>query len=163
MLKIGSFTQDIPAHTQINVEGQSEFVVLELDKEGKASHMVARSNDRQCKMTIRKDTKLKFDILGKNFISLEAHPVQSDHETVSPIPYEIPGDNQANMTLEEKLKRYLSEMVQERYGEDSAAYDTFEEAMDFDPDDEDPLSGFEINDVIEEEPVTPPETPPPGS
>ncbi len=172
MLKIGSFTQEIPAHTQLKVEGQSEFVILELDSDGKPKGMVARSNQREIKFTVRKQAKLRFETAAKQFISVDARPVMSDSEKVSDIPYEVPDDNQASLTLEEKLKLYLAEMVKERYGEDSDAFDTFEDAMDFEEDDDESLSGFEVSEIVEEvpEPVQPepaaeapenPETTPP--
>ncbi len=160
MLKAGSFTQEVPAHTQIYVEGQTEFVVVEL-QEGKAVDLVARSLDRECRFTTRKDCVLGFQIPGKQFISVDATPVKSHAEEVSSIPYEIPDENRPHLTLEEKLKVYLAEMVAERYGEDSKQMDTFEESMDFEDEEDEPLSGFEIGEFTEEvvEPITEPEKP----
>ena len=153
MLKVGSFIEEVPANTQLHVEGQSDFMVVAVDAENVPQVLVARSSDRHCRFVTRQNMRLMFSITGKHFISVDARPVKSDSEEVSDIPYEVPDDNQAQLTLEEKLKVYLAEMVAERYGQESAMYDTFEEAMDFDDDDEDPisLSGFEIPDITEEE------------
>jgi len=150
MLKVGSFVQKVPAHTQLHVEGQNEFVVLLMDSEGQAVHMLARSKDRECKLTIRKESDIKFQITGQNFLSVDARSVKPHTEEVSDIPYEIPDDNRAQLSLEEKLKLYLAEMVSERYGEDSTMMDTFEESMDFDEEDDEPLSGFEVGEITEE-------------
>ena len=153
MLETGSFKIDVPANSQLNCEGQSEFVIMELDENDKPIAMVARSNKRKLRFTSRRDSKLLFDIAPKQFISVDARPVPPVHEVVSDVPYEIPDNNLANLTLEEKLKHYLSEMVAERYGEDSAAYDTFEDSMDFDDDEPEPLSGYELKDMQPEEPI----------
>jgi len=167
MLKVGSFVQKVPAHTQLHVEGQNEFVVLLVDSEGQPVHMLARSKDRECKLTVRKESDIKFHIAGQNFLSVDARPVKPHTEEVSDIPYEIPDDNRAQLSLEEKLKLYLAEMVSERYGEDSNMMDTFEESMDFDEEDDEPLSGFEVGEITEEtidvppEPETPPAVPEP--
>ncbi len=150
MLKIGTFKHKIPKNTQLHVEGQSEFAIVEII-DGKPSHMVARSKDRECKFTIRKDSELSFQIDPKKFISVDARPVPGINEDVSDIPYEIPDDNQANLSLEEKLKYYLQQMVMEKYGPESAEFDTFEETMDFDEEDENILSGFEVPEFQEEE------------
>ena len=111
MLKVGTFKQFIPANTQIDVEGQNEFVILEEGPDGKPAQMVGRSADRKCRLITRKDATLIFNTAAKGFLSVDARAVGSVHEQVSDIPYEVPDDNQAHLTLEEKLKHYLSEMA----------------------------------------------------
>lgn len=162
MLKIGSFTQPVPKNTQLFVEGQEDFSIYKV-VDGEPVAMIARSQDRHCKFTLREDMEIKVVIVGNKFVSLDARPVKSEFEEVSPIPYEVPDDNAANLTLEEKLKRYLAEMVAERYGEESDEMDTFDDAQDLDWEDEDPLAQFEPKPVIEEEilPADPPPEPPP--
>ncbi len=70
MLKIGTFKSKIPANTQLHVEGQTEFAIVEIIN-GKPAEMVARSKDRECKFTIRKDAELSFQIDPKKFISVD--------------------------------------------------------------------------------------------
>lgn len=82
-------------------------------------------------------------------------------EPNDPQPVEIPEEALVPESLENKLKRMLGVMVEERYGRNSQEYDTFEEADDFDIDpDYEPLSGYEVAYFEEEVPVdTPDETP----
>ncbi len=155
MLKIGSFKQKVPANTQLFIEGQGEFAIIQLDENHKPITMIGRSNERQCKFTVRKDMELLFQTEPKKFISIDARSVPGYQEEVSDIPYEIPDDNQANLSLEEKLKFYLAEMVAEKYGPESKEFDTFEDAMDFDEEDDNILSGFEVPEIIEEKPDEP--------
>jgi hypothetical protein len=64
---------------------------------------------------------------------------------------ELPEDALVPETLDQKLKRMLSAMVEERYGKDSEMYETFEESMDLDLDDDsEPLSGYEVTDMAED-------------
>lgn len=152
MIKLGTYKHTIPAHTQLHVEGQEEFSVWEVDKDDKPVAFVARSKDREVRFVVRKEADLKFVIAGQKMLSIDARSIQSDHETVSDIPYEVPSGNE-NQTLEDKLKRYLLEMVEERYGENSNEVETFEDAMDLEWEDDDPLAAFEPKPVIEEEPI----------
>lgn len=155
MLKIGPFSVRIPENTQLRVEGQSDFFIVELDDKGNPKAAIARSSDRLARVTVRKEADILFSIAEGQFISVDARPVRSATEEVSDVPYEVPDDNQASLTLEEKLKRYLAEIVAERYGEQSNEYETFEESMDFDDEEDDPisLSGYEIPDIVSEEPI----------
>jgi hypothetical protein len=75
-------------------------------------------------------------------------------EKVSSIPIEIPEEAQVPETLEEKMMRFAAAMVEERYGRDSDEMESLEEAMDFDLDGDGDigLSGYEINEMIEEIP-----------
>jgi hypothetical protein len=176
MLKVGTQIIDFPKHTQVEIEGQSEFVVIcmadtgKVDDKGKPIYedrdFISRSTDRYARFHVREDCRLKIATAPKQFLSINGFPIPPDIEDVSPVPVEMPEDKKRGLTMMEKMKIYLADMVAERYGEDSDQYDTFEDAMDFDDEENDvvELSGYEISDVVEEEPNEPSatETPPTG-
>jgi hypothetical protein len=83
----------------------------------------------------------------------ESTEVPPPVEYPDPTPVEIPADVELDLTLEQKLQRFIRREVLEAYGRDSTEFDSIEEAMDFGPDEEPGvrLSGFEVPD----EPMTP--------
>lgn len=150
-LHIGPASYEIPAHCQVDAEGQSDFIVLKYEN-GDAKEIIARSSDRFVRFVTREEVDVTFAIGSNAFISVNITHIPMDVDPIDPVPVEVPDDMKPTLTLEDKLKIYLAEMVSERYGSDSAEYDTFEEAMDLDWDEEDeaPLSGFEVKEMIEE-------------
>lgn len=153
MIKIGTTDIDCPANVQLQIEGQSEFLVALLDKKGEVAEVLGRSDNRELKLKVRNECKIRILIDENQFMSINSFPIQSVYEEVSSIPVEIPDDKKKGLTMMEKMKLYLHDMVAERYGEDSQQYDTFEDAMDFDDEGEDPiqLSGYEMTELIPEE------------
>lgn len=150
-LHIGPTSFEIPANCQVDAEGQNDFLVINYSL-GDPVDILAKSSDRFVRFVTRQDTDVTFDIPENSFLSVNIVPIPSDVDPIDPVPVEVPDENKPQMSLEDKLKVYLAEMVAERYGQDSAQYDTFEEAMDLDweEDDEAPLSGFEVSDMTEE-------------
>lgn len=79
-----------------------------------------------------------------------------DWEIPDPTPVVIPGDFERPPTIQEMLRMYLAnEQVQQEIREEG--FETFEEADDFEPDEEDllPLSGFEVVEYDMEDEVQP--------
>jgi hypothetical protein len=156
---------ECPHDTQLNIEGSHEFVVYLLDKKNKPVDILGRSAERKLKLMIRQDCKIQVDSVEGSFISYDGFPIKSVFDKADPIPFEVPEENRVKMTLEEKLKAYLAEMVQQRYGQESQEWDTFEESYDFDDEDDATiLTGYEVQETQPLEPVQPdpePEPPPP--
>jgi hypothetical protein len=162
-IHLGDFALDVPAHVQMFVDSQVEFSVFEVDKKGKVLHFLGNSVDRKWKATVTKDCKLKFDVAEHMHTAVDARPIKPPHEVVSDIPVEVEVDLPPK-DLQQQIKEFAALMVTERYGRDSEEVDTFEEMMDFDiPDDDDmPLTGYEVQDVVPEEvPIVEEEEPPP--
>jgi hypothetical protein len=155
---------DVPADTQLNIEGAYEFIVYKIE-EGKPVAIIGRSSERKAKVKIRQDMQVSIESMDGSFISYDGFPIPSVYDPADPVPFEVPEENRGQLTLEEKLRTYLAEMLRDRYGEDSEEYDTFEDAQDFlIPDDEDILTGYELQDMEPLETDLPPEenqAPPP--
>lgn len=80
------------------------------------------------------------------------------HEVPCPQPEELIVSKRPP-SLQEQIQRLIKVQLSQQMGQQGA--ETWEEANDFDVDDElDPISGFEIHDMIEEEPIPEPETEP---
>lgn len=81
-------------------------------------------------------------------------------DPVDPVPHEALLTSPQPLTLQEQIARFLGAALEER---DRQGNDTWEEADDFEIDDDDvylPLSGYELPDGDYEEPVEAPEKPP---
>jgi hypothetical protein len=165
-LKTGSKPWRFEANQKIEIVHQGRLTIFAVDENGEFTSMVTTSESGRLKFR----TKDAFD----GFIqvqdetmhwAMEVIDLPSPFDKSDPIPIEVPEDKKQPLSLEDKLRRMLAGMVAERYGADSAEMDTFEDAMDFDDDDEiNPveLSGYEVQDMIPDnivdthEPTSPP-------
>jgi hypothetical protein len=151
---------DVPADTQVNIEGAHDFIVYQM-VENKPVRIIGRSAERKAKVKIRQDMQISIESVDGSFLSYDGFPIPSVYDPADPIPFEVPDENRGHLTLEEKLKAYLAEMVRDRYGAESEEMDTFEDAQDFlIPDDEDILTGYEVQDMEPLEADLPPDPPP---
>lgn len=148
MLHIGDFFQVFEADTQLRVESQVDFGVVELDEEEEPIRFVGRSVDRVFKTITRRKCCLQFLVGDYMHTEVDARPVKSVYEDVSDIPVELPV--QEPLTLQDSIKSFCAQLIQHQFGRDSKEVDTFEEMMDFDiPDDDD--WQYEAKEVIPEE------------
>jgi hypothetical protein len=157
MLKSGKFQIESVGKVQINLESNFPIAVVKIDPEGNPVDILARSDTGKVKMKIHQDELIEV-VPGNDLAltSVDVFPIQGPNEPVDSVPYEVPEDNRLKMTLEEKLKVYLAEMVAERYGEDSSEYDTFEESMDFGDDEDMPaMTTYEESMMTPQEPIEP--------
>ena len=135
MIKIGDFSEKIPANCQIFVESQVDFSVVEVDEKDKPILLVGNSQGRKFNTVTRRDCILKF-LVGKYMhTEFDARPVKPAHEVVSDIPVEVP--DMQPLSLTDSIKSFCAQLVTERYGRDSEEVDAFEEAFDFDIEDGD--------------------------
>ena len=70
-------------------------------------------------------------------------------EVLDPKPIEVP-EEMLQETLEDKLERFIGAVARERFGVDSEAYETLDEAYDFDDDDDGPLTNYELDAMADE-------------
>ena len=160
MLHIGDWSETFPQDTQVRVEAQVDFVVLEIDDNGEVVQMVGRSQDREWRCVVRRECNLEFVVGEYMHSTVDARPVKGVAENVSEIPVELDLVSEP-LSLQDSIKAFCAQMIQHEFGRDSAEVDTFEDMMDFDiPDDDD--WQYEAKEVIEEEPpaVTEPEPQP---
>lgn len=143
------------------LEAESDFSVFTVDDNGELDSFVVRSVDGRAKFRTVGQFAGYVKIPDGVHWSLEESGL--GYEEVSPIPVELPEDMKVPETLEDKLKRMLAAMVEERYGRSSEEMESFEESMDFDIDELDPLSGYEVQEMeetfAEEEHPAPPAEP----
>lgn len=150
-VKTGRQTINLPAYCRATIIAETEFSAFV--GEGDDTQLVAVSSDK--KMVLRtKEEDMDVHINVPEGVhwspSLE---VTNPFDKSDPKPFEVPEELKKPETLEEKLQRFAAGMVAEMYGRDSAEMETFEEAMDFDIDDEIdmPLSNYEIPEATQDE------------
>lgn len=156
MIKLGEFVQEFPKDSQIYMEAQGEFTIIELDEADKPARILGTSKNRELKFIVRKDCKLKVIQPKLSHLSIDARSIKPVHEVVSDIPVEIDVDLEP-MGLEQKIKQFCAQLVQHEYGINSPEVDQFEESFDFDiPEDDDViLTGHEVIDMEPEVPIEP--------
>lgn len=170
MLHTGPMDYILPEHSQIDFMAEGYISVLGLDNDDQVDRLLAHSQDGKLRLRTETEVPVRISVGPASHWSMDIKPRPSPTEILDPTPVEIPEGEKLPETLEAKLKRMLAGMVVERYGRTSEEVETFEEAMDFDVPDEpdDPLSGYEVQDMedlpqVEEPEVKPaPEEDPPS-
>lgn len=162
MLHTGPQDYVLPGFSQIDLLAEGYISVLGLNDDGQADRLLAHSGDGRIRLRTETEVPVRISVDSGRHWSMEVKPRPSPREILDPTPVEIPEGAKIPETLEEKLKRMLAGMVVERYGKDSPEVETFEEAMDFDIPDEsdDPLSGYEVQDMEDLPPPLEPEPEP---
>lgn len=152
-LKTGPQEYEFEAHTKVIIQAEEDFSLHKVDVEtGEAIEILMRSRDGRLEFRT-KDEGFQAIVAVKKGVhwSMDTYPLASPYDKADPNPVELPEDALVPETLDQKLKRMLSAMVEERYGKDSEMYETFEESMDLDMDeDTEPLSGYEVTDMAED-------------
>ena len=155
MIKIGKFIEDVLADTQLNIECQVPFTLVEVDKNDKPVRILANSDGRRFRGFVRDDIRLMIDPGENMFTEIDARPIKPVHEVVSSVPVEV--EPQEPLSLQDSIKQFCAQMIQHQYGRDSEEVDAFEEAFDYDiPDDDDfmPVGSSEV--VMKDDPPPPP-------
>jgi hypothetical protein len=169
-IKTGSQIIQFPAFSQVEMISENNLSVFTLNKKKEPHKFVASSIDNKLRFRTLEAIECAVAVTEGVHWSYEAHPIQPPYDPSDPVPVELPDDQKAPDTMMDKMKKFLSAMVDERYGSDSKESDSFEDSVDFDiedPDDYNPLSGYEVTDMQEDFPIEPetppaePETPPP--
>lgn len=162
MLHTGPQDYVLPEHSQVDFLAEGYISVLGLDENGAVDRLLAHSVDGRLRLRTETEVPVRISVDEGRHWSLDVRPRPAPTDLVDPTPVEIPEGQKLPETLEAKLRRMIAGMVVERYGRDSDEVETLEEAMDFDvPDDaDDPLSGYEVQDMDDLPPALDEDSPP---
>ena len=156
MFKTGPQAMEIPAFHKVEILAEGRVSVYSVDEDGQPSALVATSEKGRLRFRT-KETLSVYISVGEDLHFDISLVDQNPYDKVDPTPVELP-EEAGPATLEDRLKTFLAGMVAERFGQDSDQMETLEEALDFDMDDEeDPLSGYEVQEMIEDYPEELPE------
>lgn len=159
-LKTGSQAFDFPENARVKIMAEGSVSVFSINEDGENEKFLCSGEKVLAFRT--KDSFTGFiSVPNGNHFSVDVFTIEDASDKADPIPVELPEEMKIPETLESKLHRMLAGMIAERYGTDSNEMETFEEAMDFDVDDTEPLSGYEVQDMVPEVPnpeYDPPET-----
>lgn len=97
--------------------------------------------------------------LHDKLLNLRRAIIQDGVELHNPTPVAIPAGHQAPESLEQRIQRVLRTELSRQAGDQG--HETFDEANDFDvpEEDTDPISQYEVNEMVEEQPPSPPNDP----
>ena len=165
-MKVGDYEVELFPNQKVSFESVDDFAIYGKDKDGEFTKLLVLSSDKKAILKTEhwepdEDGQISsyvvkvvnaVDEAALGTYSLEQSP--SPYEDADPIPVEIPEEMKRPETLEEKMQRFLVAAVIERYGQNSNEFETFEESMDLDLEDEDAhlLSGYEVPEMREEVP-----------
>lgn len=157
---IGNF-YDVSPNQIITIKCSEEFKVYQVDLSGEALHYIGpdRSTDR--KFVFKTDASMeRLEVVTDGLLDFIVKDLPSPQEINSPVPIEA--ITERPLTLKEELMQYFSHQLQQmRSSEAETEFESLEEADDFDIDDDElPLSKYELDDMIEEEPISLLQTPP---
>lgn len=165
-IKTGSKPFEFGGNERVKIMAESRVSVFTVNESGELDKFIASGNNTLVFNTQRPFKGAVVVPEGEHW-SIEVKERPSPFDKADPVPVEVPEELQGAVTLEDKLKAFVAEMVAERFGKQSDMYETIEEAMDFTMDDEGvPLSGYE---VVEMEAIEPesgpgqPDAPGPGA
>ena len=138
------------------MQADQPFSLVEVDKDGNPVEVLSQSRGGKCRFFTEEEITV---LMNCNALTHWTFDFFRTHETPDPVPHELAMEGTPPMTMEERLRTFIGDMIAQRYGSSSEEFDTFEEAMDFDIEEEaDPLTPYEENmlELIEEEPVDEP-------
>lgn len=145
----------------ISIEADASFSAYGLDK-GKRSLLLGpfKPDARQLRYRLAAGTDhIEVATAKSTFWQLSILYVPDGKEHLDPTPIEIPAGFDKPPSLRDEMRRFIREEFA-RSAVDAEDAETFEEADDFDIDeDPDPFSQYEVMDMVEEEPIDTPETP----
>lgn len=163
-MKTGPKDLAVNADTQLVIQAEKAFSVFKLGVDGEPEGIVAIAPSGTIKLTVREDCNLRINVPEGVHWFVTEKEVPSPFSKADPVPVEAPVGMEMELSLQERMERFIRQMVDERFGEKER--ESFEAFVDFGADEEDavPLSGFE-----EQEPLPPadvtvkaePEPPPP--
>lgn len=145
MIIIGTKTFVLPEGAQVTVMTNGTPFQVVHHAEPK-DYLIPQVDSRSI---FRATQEMEIQVIQDEF-DLASVEILDPYEFVDPVPFEIPEDMKRPQTMDEKMKMFLGQMLAERYGADSDEVESFEEAMDFDLPDDDPLSGYEVIEMTED-------------
>lgn len=155
-MSIKTGTKDIvfPPHSHVRILAESRCSLVGLDDKNKPCSLLATDVDGVIRFrTGDQEVNARVNVQGDAIWSFDIDPEYA-FDKADPVPVELPDDARPPESLEEKLKRFVGEMVAHRFGEDSEQMETLEEALDFGDDEHEipPLSGYEVTEMESVEP-----------
>jgi hypothetical protein len=155
-MKIGSYSQEVYPPVIVNIECDTEFKVYGVDESGEISHFFGPYNTqlRKWRFELRENVtaiQVTTDDWALSTLALKKIPPSS--EIFDPRPMSVAMRQSAPPTLKDEMRRFFrQEMATYAL---SQGKETEEEANDFElpEDDQDPLSGYEVIDMVNEAPV----------
>lgn len=146
MILIGSKAFIGKAGTKYRLRGDESFGLHALDDNGEVLKVIGSGTalDFKC----REDTNLYLKQTSESsYVSIQE--VEKQFNPADPVPVEI--EDKKPLTLKQELEKFIVDAVRHTYGQGSDQLETLEESMDFDLDDDEvPLSGYEVLDLVEE-------------
>jgi len=119
----------------------------EITVDGRKTYLFEHVNNKRRKLDDKEDACIETVVITapkSNFYTVEIRQV---YEDLDPNPVEIPENKRGPKTVREEMRELVVNMLQERYG--SGKFDTFEDSMDFDIDDEiDFVSNYEVDEML---------------
>lgn len=131
------------------IYSEANFSLLFIGAEGEPMEVLATSKNGKIRFQAPEEMEVLVNVPEGVHWSFDWVEGRGPYEHTSNVPVEIPEAMRFPETLEDKLKRMVAGMIREKWGQDSDEYETFEEATDFEwEDDEVPLSGYEVRDPV---------------
>ena len=160
MLQFGSKKIPLKGAGKVTIRSDGEFVVYAL--QGKKREFIlgpAVREARVARFTLLNQTGIEVVCDDGVAWSIDVVIRQPSHDVLDHTPMEIPQD-QEPLSLRDEMRQYIRTMVSQQAEEYGAG--TFEEEDDFDiPDEFDPTSPYELNEMQEEYIPEPPKEEPP--
>jgi hypothetical protein len=160
-MKTGSQYLDVAAGTKLRLVSEVDFTVFGCEGDELVA-IIARSHGSRMELEFAWDVRIFVKVPdGIHWFPTVVH-ANDGFERVSPVPVEVPADVIPEQPLIQVIQKFIKEAVSERFGHQSDEFETFEESVDFDMDEEppEPTSGFEEMDPVE--PVEPEPEPDPA-
>lgn len=166
-IKTGSQLYVFAPGEKVEILAESRATVFSVDDEDKPKALIASSVDGRLSFTSFDHFGALVKVPEGEHWSIEITPYEP-FDKADPVPVEVPPDARKPETLEDKLRRFIGEMVGHQFGSDSAEMESLEDANFFGEDEDGPIpmSGYEVEemDAVEPEPASdPPAEPAPGA
>jgi hypothetical protein len=153
-IKTGTKVLEAPKLSRVQIRAEGQVSLFTVDAEtGEPVELVASAPDGHINFrTGEEDAQVLVKVPEGHHYSYDVW-YESPYDKADPIPVEVAEEQQE--TLEDKMYKFLGQMMLERYGSDSDEVDTFEEAMDFDIDGDGEIGSSltQYEEMEEEEPI----------
>lgn len=136
------------------IQADGSFTAYTLDK-GNRDTIIGpfKTESRQVRARIHPDVKyIDLATAKSTFIQIDERYIPDGKEYPDPTPIEVPIGYNRPETLQETMRRFIRDELSTQYTR--SGHESFDEAYDFDieDDDPDPLSQYEIMDMVDEYP-----------
>jgi hypothetical protein len=156
-IKTGSQNVEIPEFSKVTILAETRATAYSVDDNGELDSIIASSSNGTLRIrTGEQPVLMHIGVPGDEHFHVDIQEIKV-YDKSDPVPVEAPEDRLKELTLEDKLKDFISEMVAERYGHDSDHMETLEDFADFGDEDDSPLpEGDPVELPLELEPVPEP-------